>query len=76
MFICMFIYCLLQLAFILALPPELLQNGWENLSFSGETEPLAGLAIIIGLAWFGIILYLYILRKNFPFLKRPFIIIR
>jgi len=57
MLICMVIYCSLQIAFILALPPEVLSNGWDNLSFVGEAGPFAGLATIIGLAWFGIILY-------------------
>lgn len=57
MLICMVIYCLLQLAFILAIPPELLAQGWDKLTFPGEAGPFAGLATIIGLAWFGIILY-------------------
>ncbi|KAB8032247.1 APC family permease [Fluviispira multicolorata] len=57
MVICMFIYCFLQFAFILAVPPENLSQGWSMLSFAGEEGPFAGLAIIIGLAWFGIILY-------------------
>ncbi|APJ03517.1 APC family permease [Silvanigrella aquatica] len=57
MLICMVIYCSLQIAFILALPPESLAQGWENLSFAGEAGPFAGLATIIGLAWFGMILY-------------------
>ncbi len=57
MLICMVIYCLLQVAFILALPPESIAQGWNKLSFAGEAGPFAGLAIIIGLAWFGIILY-------------------
>lgn len=57
MLICMVIYCLLQLAFILALPAESIADGWDKLSFTGEAGPFAGLAVIIGLAWFGIILY-------------------
>lgn len=57
MLICMVIYCLLQVVFIVSLPPELLANGWENLSFPGEAGPFAGLALLIGVAWFGIILY-------------------
>ncbi|WP_186643746.1 APC family permease [Fluviispira vulneris] len=57
MVICMFIYCFLQFAFILAVPPENLENGWSALTFAGQEGPFAGLAIIIGLAWFGVILY-------------------
>jgi len=57
MLICMVIYCLLQVAFILALPPEVLAQGWDKLTFPGEAGPFAGLATVIGLAWFGIILY-------------------
>lgn len=57
MVICMVIYCLLQLAFILAIPPELLTQGWQKLTFPGEAGPFAGLATVIGLAWFGMILY-------------------
>ncbi|WGL59554.1 APC family permease [Pigmentibacter sp. JX0631] len=57
MLICMVIYCLLQLAFILAIPPELLGQGWDKLTFPGEAGPFAGLATVIGIAWFGMILY-------------------
>ncbi|MFZ9034568.1 MAG: APC family permease [Francisellaceae bacterium] len=51
---CLVIYLLLQIVFIAALPPELLQSGWHQLAMSAPMVQLTGL---IGLNFFAIILY-------------------
>jgi len=56
--ICMVIYCALQFAFILAVPPALLQNGWSHLNFEGVAGPLAGLSHILGFHWAANMLYI------------------
>lgn len=45
------VYVLLQVAFITALPPELLEGGWSSLSFDDAAGPLAGLALVLGAVW-------------------------
>jgi len=47
----------LQVAFIGALQPEMLSNGWANLSFTGDVGPFAGLAAGLGLVWLVKLLY-------------------
>ncbi|MES2614800.1 MAG: APC family permease, partial [Bdellovibrionota bacterium] len=56
--ICTAIYCLLQFSFLMAIPSQLLKNGWSNLSFAQEAGPLAGLLAILGVFWFIKFLYL------------------
>lgn len=51
------IYALLQFAFISALDPADLKNGWASLTFTGSTGPIAGLAATLGLSWLAVILY-------------------
>ncbi len=60
------IYVALQIAFIAALPPEALANGWAHIgtSFSGGLDdiaatygPLAALATVMGLSWLAVLLY-------------------
>ncbi len=60
------IYVALQIAFIAALPPEALANGWTHVgtSFSGGLDhiaaaygPLAALATVMGLSWLAVLLY-------------------
>lgn len=51
------IYVLLQYAFITALDPAELKNGWGKLTFTGSTGPFAGLAATLGLTWLAVILY-------------------
>lgn len=49
--ICFVIYGALQLAFIGAMPSSSLDNGWANISFTGDYGPISGLATAIGLLW-------------------------
>jgi amino acid transporter len=54
------LYIALQVAFIAALDPSSLSNGWGAVSFSGEAElfgPFAGLATALGLGWLAVLLY-------------------
>lgn len=43
------LYFMLQLAFIAAVPQKYLAGGWHNLSFPGESGPLVGLTLLLGL---------------------------
>ncbi|QLE79270.1 APC family permease [Francisella sp. Scap27] len=52
--IVLFIYLLLQISFIGAVPEKMLGNGWEGLNFS---SPLAQLAGILGINALAIVLY-------------------
>jgi amino acid transporter len=52
------IYILLQVAFLMALRPSDLAEGWMNLSFTGEAGPFAGLAATLGLGWMATLLYI------------------
>jgi amino acid transporter len=54
---CMVLYIGLQIAFIGALTPASLQNGWQHLSFAGDVGPFAGLAAGLGLFWLLKLLY-------------------
>jgi len=51
------IYVGLQVAFIGALKPALLDHGWSNLSFQNDFGPLAALATALGLGWLAVLLY-------------------
>lgn len=46
---CLLLYLGLQVAFIGALDPALLSNGWQNLNFTGDIGPFVGLAAGLGL---------------------------
>lgn len=53
------IYVALQTAFVGAVPDWLVaQHGWAGLSFSNEFGPLAGVAMLLGLGWLAIVLYI------------------
>ncbi len=52
------IYILLQVAFIMALRPSDLTNGWAHLTFTGEAGPFAGLAATLGIGWMATLLYI------------------
>ena len=45
------IYLLLQLAFLVAVPPEQLGAGWNRISFEGHGGPLVAIAAGLGLTW-------------------------
>ncbi len=51
------IYVALQIAFIGALEPHLLDKGWSNLSFANDFGPLAAVATLLGLGWLAVLLY-------------------
>lgn len=56
--ICIILYTLVQIAFIAALPNESLQQGWQQINFTGENGPFAGLLTSLGFIWFVKALYL------------------
>src|SRR5207244_1430388 len=55
---CLILYVGLQVAFIGALHPDVLTHGWQNISFSGDVGPFAGLAAGLGLTWLIKLLYI------------------
>lgn len=52
--ICLVIYLMLQISFIGAIEPSEIVGGWHTLDF---TSPLAQLAIILGINWMSVVLY-------------------
>ncbi len=44
------LYFMLQLSFIAAIPKGLLAQGWSELSFTGDSGPLVGLTVLLGLS--------------------------
>ncbi|MDP1614266.1 MAG: APC family permease, partial [Methylococcales bacterium] len=46
-----FIYFFLQLSFLLAVPANYLKGGWHALTFPGDSGPLVGLTLLLGLTW-------------------------
>jgi len=55
---CLVLYIGLQIAFIGALHPSELNQGWQHLSFVGDAGPFAGLAAGLGLVWLLKLLYI------------------
>lgn len=56
---CGIIYIALQIAFIGAVPPDLLSaQGWAGLSFEDDFGPLAAISGILGLSWLATLLYI------------------
>ncbi|MEJ2654402.1 MAG: APC family permease, partial [Acidihalobacter sp.] len=52
------VFILLQYAFVTAIPHDtLLKDGWAGLTFPGISGPFAGLALILGVSWWAVILY-------------------
>lgn len=43
------LYFMLQLSFLAAVPQKYLANGWHGLSYPGDSGPLVGLALLLGL---------------------------
>ena len=54
---CLLLYIGLQVAFLGALEPEMLTQGWHHLTFAGDVGPFAGLAGGLGLVWLLRLLY-------------------
>ena len=52
------LYAALQTAFIGAISPHALAQGWGNLHFTGLSGPFAGLATLLGMSWLAVLLYL------------------
>lgn len=60
MTVAILLYIALQVAFILALDPSELSQGWAAVSFSGNGHlfgPFAALATALGLGWLAVLLY-------------------
>lgn len=55
---CLILYLSLQVAFIGALDPSLLAEGWKSVRFVGDVGPFAGLAAGLGLIWLLKLLYI------------------
>ncbi len=54
--ISLLIYLVLQLSFLVSVPPDRLAGGWAHLSLTQHGGPLAALAIVFGLSWMLVIL--------------------
>lgn len=50
------LYFMLQLSFLVAVPSQYLTQGWQHLSFPGDSGPLVGLLVLVGLTWVAILL--------------------
>ncbi len=55
--IAIFIYGLLQVAFVGALDAEHLKDGWSQIHFTGHQGPLAAVIVALGISWLTIVLY-------------------
>lgn len=51
------VYLALQIAFLGALPGSALSHGWSSLRYENAFGPFAGVALILGLTWLAVILY-------------------
>lgn len=59
------LYFCLQLSFLAAVPKSYLTHGWQHLNFPGDSGPLVGLTLLVGL---GTIAFLLMLDASFsPF---------
>ncbi len=54
---CIILYVLLQIAFIGAIPPSHLENGWAAITETAPGGPFAAFAALLGLQWLAILLY-------------------
>ena len=55
--ICIVLYGLIQLAYVGALSPEMLKNGWNHLHYTHDAGPFAGIAMSLGLSWLAVAVY-------------------
>lgn len=59
------LYFMLQLSFLAAIPQQYLTHGWSGLSYPGDSGPLVGLALLLGL---GLVATLLMIDASFsPF---------
>ena len=49
--LCLLIYLILQLAFLVSVPPEALTQGWHHLQLTAHGGPMVALAMTSGLSW-------------------------
>lgn len=54
---CLLLYLGLQICFIGALDPSSFENGWNNLTYSGDIGPFVGLAAALGIFWLVKLIY-------------------
>ena len=54
---CIILYVLLQVAFIGAIPPAHLSNGWAGITETAAGGPFAAFAALLGLQWLAFLLY-------------------
>ena len=52
------LYIMLQVAFLGALEPSNIKNGWDEITFPGLAGPFAGLATAVGATWLATLLYI------------------
>lgn len=52
------LYFMLQLSFLAAIPAQYLKNGWQHLHFPGDSGPLVGLTLLLGLGTVSLLLLL------------------
>ena len=52
------IYIVLQVAFIGVIPEEQLAQGWSGIVEKGSSGPFAAFAMVLGLSWLAIVLYI------------------
>ncbi len=57
MLLCTLLYALLQIAFIGAMSPNAIANGWSKIHYAGDNGPFAGIMAALGFSWFIIIIY-------------------
>lgn len=50
------LYFTLQFSFLVAVPSQYLAHGWHNLAFPGDSGPLVGLLVLVGLSWVAVLL--------------------
>lgn len=54
---CIILYAALQIAFVGALSPADLAQGWNKLHYVGDSGPFAGILASFGVAWFVLVIY-------------------
>jgi len=52
------LYIALQFAFLGALHPSELTNGWADISFAADAGPFAGIATAVGVGWLATLIYI------------------